>query len=144
MSIVEGGYALYNRSISTMGENRPQRIGHQIRADISEFLQRGLLKDPRIGFVSVSGVRVTKDIRYANVYISVYGTEKEGTESLKVLQNASGFIRRELGKRLHMRRIPELTFIHDRSIEEGIRMGRLIDELVDSVNDEEKTPYSTA
>ena len=113
-----------------MSENRSQRVGHQIRSEISELIQRGFLKDPRIGFVSISGVRVTRDIGYATVYTSVYGTEKEGNESIEALQKAASFIRKELGKRLRIRRVPELTFVHDRSIEEGIRMGRLIDDAI--------------
>jgi ribosome-binding factor A len=90
-------------------------------------LIRTELKDPRLGsMVSVSGVTVSRDLSHARVYVSVLGDETQTTESLKILQHAAGFLRHRLGQSMRMRVIPELHFHLDRSLEEGARIGALI------------------
>jgi ribosome-binding factor A len=128
----------FNGKEKTMSDNRPQRLGHQLRSEISEFIQRGLVKDPRVGFVSISSVRISKDLSYAKVFVSVFGSEQEGQSSIKALENASGFIRHHLGKRLHIRRIPELIFLQDTSIEEGVRITQLIDKALEPAENESR------
>lgn len=95
---------------------RPQRVGELIRQEVAKLLTRGV-KDPRIGFVSVMGVRMSPDLRYANVYVSLFGDEKTQKSSLIGLRNSTGWIRREVGKHLHMRVLPELRFFPDDSLE---------------------------
>lgn len=119
-----------------MSDKRIERVAHQIRDEISTYLQRGLLKDPRIGFVTISGVRVSKDLRHAKVFASVFGSPEEGQASIEALQHAQGFLRRTLGKNLRIRRVPELTFILDSSIEQGIRVAQMLQELPENQTDE--------
>lgn len=109
-----------------MTNKRTERVGHQIRDEISQYLQRGLLKDPRIGFVTISAVVVSRDLRHAKVFVSVFGEAQEAEASVEALQRAQGFIRRQLGKDLHIRRVPELTFIRDSSIEKGVHIARIV------------------
>jgi len=107
---------------------RTHRVGELIREELSEIIQREL-KDPRIGFVTITGVDVSPDLRHADVYISVLGSEKQKKESLKGLQSSSGFLRKELSKRVRMKYFPELKFQFDPSIERGMRIERIIRKL---------------
>lgn len=95
---------------------RPQRVGELVRQEVAKLLTRGV-KDPRIGFVSVMGVRMSPDLRYANVYVSLYGDEKTRKSSLIGLRNSSGWMRKEVGKHLRMRVLPELRFFPDDSLD---------------------------
>ena len=106
--------------------HRHERIGEEIAHEINAMLA-GELKDPRLeGFVVASEVRVQPDLKHARVFISVRGTAKEQDDAIKALEHASGFIRRELVERLHLRRAPELIFIHDRSQEYVSRIDELL------------------
>lgn len=108
---------------------KTERVGSLFREEISELLRREV-KDPRLsGVFSVAEVEVTPDLRYAHIYISIMGSEEEKKGVMSGLESASGFIRRELAHRLQMRRIPELIFVRDDSIEKGSRLLRIIDEL---------------
>ncbi len=78
--------------------------------------------------VSVTAVRVTKDLRYAKVYTSVFGSEEEKKDAMAALKNASGFVRREIGQRIQLRYTPEITFLLDDSIEHGVHISNLINE----------------
>ncbi len=98
-------------------EGRATRVAEVIRAEIADMLTRGL-KDPRVGFVSIMGVRMSPDLRYANVYISLMGSEKEKKSSLIGLKNSAGWIRRELGKNLRLRLTPEVRFFEDSTLDE--------------------------
>jgi ribosome-binding factor A len=95
--------------------SRLQRVNQLIREEISHLIQREL-KDPRLGFVTVTEVDVAKDLRTAKVYVSVLGSEAEWQGSLEALENARGFIRNWLAPRLRLRAIPHLTFHPDRSM----------------------------
>lgn len=85
------------------------------------MIQRGL-KDPRLGFVSVMEVRMSADLNYAKVYVSLYGSESEKKSSIVALQNSAGWIRRELGKRLRLRYTPEVRFFKDTSLDDVFKM----------------------
>ena len=98
-----------------MQGKRLERVNQLIKEEISMLLQREL-KDPRLGFVTVTEVDVAKDLRSAKVYVSVLGSEAQWTESLQALESARGFIRNWLTPRLRLRAIPHLTFHADRSM----------------------------
>jgi ribosome-binding factor A len=119
---------------------RTRRIGEQVQRELA-LLIREDIKDPRIGMVSVTSVIVSRDLSHAKVYVSVLGNAEQADASISVLANAAGFLRHKLGKILHIRVIPELRFYHDRSLEEGARMGALINAAIASdkgnVDDEE-------
>jgi len=106
-----------------------ERVNSLIRQEISELLQRQV-KDPRLGnFIAVTAVTTSPDMKYAKVFVSRIGSEEEKQETLGVLASASGFLRRELTKRLRLRRVPELSFQWDDSIERGDHLLRLIDQV---------------
>jgi ribosome-binding factor A len=107
---------------------RPERLAEAIKKEISELL-RDELKDPRIGFVSITSVEVSKDLRYANVFASVFGDPAVQSASIEALQKAHGFIRGELGKRIRLRYTPEITFKLDHSISNGTRIIALMEEI---------------
>lgn len=107
---------------------RPNRVGEQIKKEIGHIMQREL-KDPRIGFVTVTGVEVTGDLQQATIYISVMGNEAELAETVQGLEKAKGFIRSEIGKRIRLRHTPELIFKHDESIQYGNRIEKLLKEV---------------
>ncbi len=109
--------------------HRIERVNNLIRREISELLQRHV-KDPRLGeFIAITEVSTSPDLRYARVFISSIGGEEEKQKTLSVLTAASGFLRKELAKNLRLRRIPQLSFCWDDSIERGDRLTRLIDEV---------------
>ncbi len=107
---------------------RPQRLGLQIQQEISLILSRNL-KDPRIGMVTITGVEMSPDLRYAKVFFSVLGTEKQKSDTIEALNHASGWIRHELGQRIRMKFVPELSFREDTSQEYGERIESLLDKL---------------
>jgi ribosome-binding factor A len=110
---------------------RTRRVGEQIQRELADLI-RNEIKDPRVGMVSVTAVIVTRDLSHAKVYVSVLGNAEQTDASVKVLGNAAGFLRHKLGKILHIRVIPELRFYLDRSLEEGARMGALINKAIAS------------
>jgi ribosome-binding factor A len=107
--------------------HRPERVGEQIREEVAEIVA-GELTDPRIGLVAVTEVRVSSDLKHATVFVSLTGTSEEQQASLKGLEAAVGYIRRELAQRLAMRRVPELVFRRDDSAEIGQRIEELLKE----------------
>ncbi len=107
---------------------RPQRLALQIQEEISYILSRHS-KDRRIGFVTVTGVQLSPDLRHAKVFISVMGNEKEKKTNMEALEHAAGWIRHELGQRIRVRFLPEITFLQDTSQEYGERIDQLLDEL---------------
>ena len=110
---------------------RIERVNHQLRLEISELLQRHI-KDPRLsGLIGVTEVITSPDLSYAKVFVSCICDDKEKQGILKVLESASGFVRNELGKRLRLRRLPELSFQWDDSIERGARILDLINKVSD-------------
>ena len=107
---------------------REERVGSLIREEISEIIMRRL-KDPRVGFVTVTKVKVSKDLRSAKVYVSVMGSEEEIASSMDGLRNASSFIRRELGKRIRLKFLPSLKFIYDGSMDHAFRIDAILRDL---------------
>ncbi|CAH0119855.1 MULTISPECIES: 30S ribosome-binding factor RbfA [unclassified Paenibacillus] len=111
-----------------MAKIRVGRVGEQLKKELSGLIQTEL-KDPRVGFVTVTGVEVTNDLSQAKVYLSVLGDEQQKEDTLKALMKANGFLRSELGKRIRLRHTPELVFKFDTSIEYGSRIEKLLDEI---------------
>ncbi len=110
-------------------KGRSYRVAEEIKKEVSQILQNEL-KDPRLtGFLSVTDVDVTNDLGYARVYVSVYGSEEERSLSLKALNNAIGFVRTEIGKRIRLRHVPELSFHLDKSIEYGAHITEILKDL---------------
>jgi ribosome-binding factor A len=107
---------------------RMRRVDESVRAVLAEAV--GELKDPRIGFVTVTGVKTSPDLRHAVVFVSVLGSERKRARSLEGLDAAHGVLQARLAHELRMKRTPQLTFQYDPSVEQGVRMSKLIDELV--------------
>lgn len=108
-----------------MGANRINRINEEVRRELSEIIRE--LKDPRIPMMtSVVSVSVTADLRYATVYVSVFGSDEVKKEALSALKKSAGFVRRELGHRLNLRYTPEIIYKADDSIEHGARINELL------------------
>jgi ribosome-binding factor A len=107
---------------------RMRRVNESVRAVVAEAV--GDLKDPRIGLVTVTGVAVTPDLREATVYVSVLGGEKKRRDSLAGLESAHGVLQGRLARELGLKRTPTLSFAYDDSVERGVRMTHLVDELV--------------
>jgi ribosome-binding factor A len=106
---------------------RMRRVNESVRQVLAESLPE--LKDPRIGLVTVTGVITSPDLRYATVYVSVLGSAKRRTATLRGLEAAHGLLQSKLARQLRMKRTPQLTFEYDPTVEQGVRMSRLIDEL---------------
>ena len=107
---------------------RTRQVGELIKEEVADIIRREV-KDPRIGFFSLTGVQMSPDLRFARVYVSVLGTEDERVETLTALRSASGFIRHHLKPRLRMRQIPELDFRDDRSMEHAAEIARTLSEI---------------
>lgn len=104
---------------------RSNRVAEQMKKEITEIIARKI-KDPRVGFVTVTDVAVTGDLQQATVYITSLGNERERAETLQALEKASGFIRSEVGSRIRLRRTPELAFEFDTAIEYGNKIDALL------------------
>jgi ribosome-binding factor A len=111
--------------------SRTDRVAQQIQKEIAVILQREI-KDPRLGMVTVSAVEVSRDLSYAKIFITVFNTEDENAaiQSAKVLNEATGYIRSLLGKRIRARIMPELKFVVDNSLMEGMRISNLVDSII--------------
>lgn len=112
-----------------MGGVRPERVGAEIQAAVADLLTRGLIKDPRVGFITITGVKVSPDLRVARVYYSMLGTDAEKAETQAGLDAAKGFVRREVTKAVKLRVSPEVFFSFDPSLEEGDKIERLLKEV---------------
>lgn len=112
-----------------MASRRIARLNEQLKREIAELV-RTSVRDPRVGVVSVTGVEVAGDLGSARVFFRTLGGEAERADALHALQAAAPFIRRELGRILHIRRIPELRFQEDRSLEQAERIERILSEVL--------------
>lgn len=111
------------------------RINAEVMRELSNII-RSEIKDPRIGIMtSVTAVEVTPDLKYCKAYISVLGDEKAKSDTLAGLKSAEGFIRHALAKNVNLRNTPQITFIIDESIEYGVRMSKMIDDVTSSQHD---------
>lgn len=105
--------------------SRPERVGDQIRKELSELIARQV-HDPGIGFLTVTHVKMTPDLQNARVYYTVIGDDKARKDAERALGRASGFLRRQIGSRLRLRTVPELAFFYDESIERQDRIERIM------------------
>jgi ribosome-binding factor A len=113
---------------------RMRRVNEAVREALADAI--GELKDPRIGFVTITGVKTSSDLRQARVYVSVLGNERKREKTMQGLDSAHGVLQSKLASELRMKRTPQLTFEYDPTVEEGVRMSRLIDELAPEDRDE--------
>jgi ribosome-binding factor A len=113
--------------------DRMRRVNEALKEVLSEGI--GDLKDPRIGFVTVTGVEASRDLRHATVYVSVLGSEKKREASLAGLESAHGILQGRVNRELRLKRTPQLVFEYDPTIERGVRLSRLIDELAPDENE---------
>jgi ribosome-binding factor A len=111
-----------------MSELRANRIAEQMKKEMGDIISMKI-KDPRVGFVTVTDVEVTGDLQQATIYISVLGSEKEKQDSLLGLTKAKGFIRSEIGKRIRLRKTPELIFEFDEALAYGNRIETILRDL---------------
>jgi ribosome-binding factor A len=105
---------------------RPNRVGDQIRQELSEILSRGEVHDPGIGFITLTRVQVTPDLQLARVYYTSLGDPNARKETARALTRAIGFFRRQIGSRLQLRRVPELEFRFDESIAHQDRIEQIL------------------
>lgn len=108
-----------------MAKHRSNRLAETLKEEIS-MLIREEMKDPRIGFVTVTSVEVADDLGHAKVYVSVLGDAQAGKDSIEALKKAAGYVRSEMGKRIRLRHVPEIVFKYDTSIEYGAHIAQLL------------------
>jgi len=109
-----------------MSETRARRVAEQIKKEVSLIIN-GEIKDPRVSsLVSVTEVQVSRDLQYATIYVSIYGSAEDKQETFLTLLHAAGFIRSEIGKRIRLRRTPEINFQQDNSLEYGARIEQVL------------------
>ena len=108
--------------------SRPSRIGDLLRAELADLLTRQV-HDPGIGFLTITHVKVTPDLQIARVFYTTLGDEKARRESSRALDRAAPFLRRQIGRRLRLKRVPQLEFFFDESIERGDRIERILHEI---------------
>ena len=118
---------------------RVQRLQEQIKKELGVLLQQEL-KDPGIGFTTVTGVELSGDLKFAKVYISVMGDASQEEVALSALKRAQGFLRSELGRRIPMRHIPELLFKLDHSLDYGMRIEQMLKEIKDEKEGQTEDP----
>ncbi|WP_350345000.1 30S ribosome-binding factor RbfA [Proteinivorax tanatarense] len=109
---------------------RATKLGEAIKIEINDIIQKRL-KDPRVGFLTITSVDVTSDLRESTIFFTVYGSEQEKKDTLTGVEKAKGFIRSELGKRLKVRHVPELYFKFDYSLEYGNKIDKLLKDIHD-------------
>jgi ribosome-binding factor A len=118
-----------------MGTGRMRRVDEAIRQVISDVVASEL-KDPRVGFVTVTDVRTSHDLRHARVYVSVLGDDVAREDSLQGLRSAQGYVQARLGGELRLKRTPELAFSYDETTDRAMRVGELLDHVAPASEDE--------
>jgi ribosome-binding factor A len=111
-----------------------RRVDEAVKQVLSEAIPE--LKDPGLGFVTVTGVRTTNDLAHTTVWVSVLGSEKQQSRSLAALERAGGVLQGRIAQQLQLRRTPQLSFAYDHAVERGVRMTKLIDELARDLSDD--------
>jgi ribosome-binding factor A len=111
-----------------MARIRVSRVGEQVKKELSQIIQQEI-KDPRIGFVTITAVEMSGDLQIAKVYVSVMGKQEEKRETLAGLEKAKGYIRSEIGRRIKLRHVPELVFVMDESLEHSEHITRLLNDI---------------
>lgn len=122
--------------------SRPDRVGEQIRQELSQILAQQV-HDPGIGFITLTRVKVTPDLQLARVLYTVMGDDKQKKETVKALERAIPFLRRQIGSRVRLRRVPDLQFFYDESIEHQDRIEQILLDLKRE-RDERETPDDAA
>ncbi|NMA68931.1 MAG: 30S ribosome-binding factor RbfA [Desulfitobacterium sp.] len=118
-----------------MAKHRSNRLAESLKQEISQMI-REELKDPRIGFATVTSIEVADDLSHAKVYVSVLGDAQKAQETIDALKGATGFVRTEIGKRIRLRHVPEIVFKYDNSIEYGAHITRLLRDVQGEGQDE--------
>lgn len=118
-----------------MSGSRIRRVDEAVRAVLSDAITQEL-KDPRVGFVTVTSVRTSTDLRHARVYVSVLGDEEARAAGLEGLRSATGFLQRKVGREVRMKYTPEITFAYDDSVDRGLRINELLRDLPPAERDE--------
>jgi ribosome-binding factor A len=118
---------------------RTDRLNEQLRQEIS-ILVRDAVRDPRVGLVTITAVESSRELDHARVYVTALGSDEEKEEAVAGLRSAAAFIRGELGRRLHIRRVPELHFQIDRVLEEAGRIDRLLREVLPAGEPDDAEP----
>jgi ribosome-binding factor A len=112
-----------------MSQNRPERVAQEIQVAVADLLTRGALKDPRVGFITVTGVKVSPDLSVAQVFYSMIGSDQQKADTQAGLVAAKGYVRREVTRKVKLRVSPEVFFTFDPSLEEGDKIERLLKEV---------------
>ncbi len=113
-----------------MTTQRIERLKEQLKIEISDIFQKEL-KDPRVGFVSITDVEVSGDLRHVKVFVSIMGDDETKAQTMEGLERATGFVRTEIGKRIRLRHTPEIRFKMDDSMERGARIFQLLNQVKD-------------
>ncbi len=111
-----------------MRYKRKDRVGDQIRKEVSQIIQ-GELKDPGIGFVTITDVELSDDLRNAKIFFSVLGDEQKKLDSSQALERAVSFVQHEIGRKMKLKYIPKIRFVYDHSLEEGARIEKALQKL---------------
>jgi ribosome-binding factor A len=122
-----------------VSSSRPDRVGEAIRDELSQLLAREV-QDPGVGFITLTRVKVSPDLQVARVYYTTMGDEKAQRETAKALKRATPFLRRQLGQRIRLRRVPEISFFYDESIAQGDRIEQILQELKAEAASRDATP----
>ena len=107
---------------------RQNKMRELLKEEVSEILRREI-KDPRLGFFTVIDAEITSDFHHAKVFVSILGTEEERKQSMDVLKHAQHFVRQEFGKRVRMKVLPDIQFYHDETVDKGMRIFELLEEI---------------
>jgi ribosome-binding factor A len=124
-----------------MASSRTERVGDQIRVEIADLLAR-VVQDPGIGFLTITHVKVTADLQQARVYYTTLGDDKARKESRRALERVTPFLRRQIGQRLRLRRVPELQFFFDESVERGDRIEQILQDLSEQRREQAALPVT--
>ncbi len=124
--------------VGEMPLKRPKRVAQLIQKEINAILQKQI-KNPLLGFVTITGVKVTDDLKHAKVYFTVYGSEQERISTEKLLKKMTSFVRYHVGQRIRLRYTPEIVFQYDETIERAAR----IDELINKIQEERNNARGT-
>jgi ribosome-binding factor A len=116
--------------------DRIRKVEIDLKREIS-FIINNKIKDPRIGFITITDTKLSPDYKWLDVFVSVMGDDKETSSSLKVLDKCSGFIKRNLPKKLRLKSMPNMRFLYDKSIDEGMRISNILDGLHKGNRDQE-------
>lgn len=111
-----------------MARLRVERVAEAIRSEVADILAREI-KDPRLGFATVTDVEVSDDLRHVKIFVSVMGDKSQVDETMAALESATGFVRSEIGRRIRLRHTPEIIFRYDTSIKRGARVFELLKEI---------------